>query len=73
MNWYLPDIDPYIQYAWRELIRWVCNNTSTFGYFVAFVAWLKIKAIRTENVIDDKIVSLLGYGCKLVWSKVRGN
>jgi hypothetical protein len=67
MSWYLPDLDPYILYAWKELVRWTMANVTALALITAILSWLKMQAMKTENVLDDKIISLLIYLVSFSW------
>lgn len=67
MNWIIPDIDPYILYAWKETVRWTMANVTTVALITAILSWLKMQAMTTKNVIDDKIITLLIYVFTFSW------
>ncbi len=67
MNWTIPDLDPYITYAWKEVVRWTMANVTTSAIILAILSWLKVQAMKTENVIDDKIITLLIYVFTFSW------
>lgn len=70
MNWYIPDLEPYLLYAWAELSRWQGANPYIIGLILGVLGWLKVWALKSKNVVDDKIVSLLIYVFGFKWLKV---
>ena len=69
MNWMIPDLDVYITYFVKELMRWSGDNVLTLLVITNFLALLKVLAYRTKAVWDDKIVSLLIYFFSFRWVK----
>jgi hypothetical protein len=67
LNWYIPDGDKYLIYAYKELMRWGGENGWTILVVSNILAYLKILAMKTKNVVDDKIVSLLIYVLSGKW------
>lgn len=62
LNWYIPDCDPSVQYAIKELLRWVAENMVTLTVVTNVLTYLKILAIRNNRVRDDKILTwLIGF------------
>jgi len=70
LNWYIPDGDKYLIYAYKELMRWGGENGWTILVVSNILAYLKILAMKTKNVVDDKIVSLLIYVLSGKWISV---
>ena len=69
MNYYIPDTDPTIM-AWiNELTRWVADNWVTLLIVTNILTALKVLAMRTKNVYDDKIVTFLLYVVSFKWLK----
>jgi len=78
MNWYIPNTDPYLLYAYQEAMRWALANPGTVGAIAGAWGILKIWAVKSKNVVDDKIVSLIGNGFRFIKGlflpvKVKGN
>lgn len=69
MNWYLPNVDPYTMYALDELTRWVAENWKTLLVATNILTALKVAAMKTKNVYDDKILTLLLYVVSFKWLK----
>jgi hypothetical protein len=61
LNWYLPGSDKFLIYAYKEIMRWGGENGWTILVVTNALTFLKVMALRTKNVVDDKIVSLLIY------------
>lgn len=62
LNWYVPNGDPFVQYAIKELLRWVADNVVTITVITNVLTYLKILAIRNNRVKDDKILTwLIGF------------
>jgi len=62
LNWYLPDWAPFVEYAIKELVRWVADNLVPLTIITNVLTYLKILAIRNGRVKDDKILTwLLGF------------
>lgn len=69
MNYYIPDTDPIIM-AWiNELTRWVADNWVTILIATNILTALKVAAMKTKNVYDDKIVTFLLYVVSFKWLK----
>jgi hypothetical protein len=69
LNWYLPSCDQYLIYAYKEGARWVGENGWTLLVVSNILTFLKVMALKTKNVVDDKIVSLLIYFFSFKWVK----
>lgn len=69
MGWYLPDTDPTVMYAINELARWAADNWVTILVATNILTALKVAAMKTKNVYDDKIVTLLLYLVSFKWVK----
>lgn len=69
MNWFIPNTDPYVMYALKELFRWAGDNQYTLMVILTILGWLKIKATQTKTVIDDKIITYLIGLFKFDWLK----
>jgi hypothetical protein len=62
LNWFLPNTDPTVDYAIKELLRWVAENVITLVVVTNVLTYLKILAIRNNRVKDDKILTwLIGF------------
>ncbi len=61
LNWFIPDVDPYLIYAYKECVRWGMNNGWAILVGGNILAWMKIAAMKTESVVDDKIVSWITF------------
>jgi len=71
MNYYIPDTDPIVM-AWiNELTRWVADNWVTLLIVTNILTALKVLAMKTKNVYDDKIVTFLLYVVSFKWLKRR--
>lgn len=69
MNWYIPDTDPIVM-AWiNELTRWVADNWVTLLILTNILTALKVAAMKTKNVYDDKIITLMLYVVSFKWLK----
>lgn len=69
MNWYIPDTDPIVM-AWiNELTRWVADNWVTLLILTNVLTALKVAAMKTKNVYDDKIITLMLYVVSFKWLK----
>lgn len=67
MDWYIPNLEPYLVYFIKEIARWIGDNQQTVYTIILILGWLKLKALKTKNVIDDKIISLLVYFFTFKW------
>lgn len=59
MNWYIPNIDPFIIYTYNELTRWILANPTFIFLVTTILGWAKIQAMKSKNVVDDKIITWL--------------
>lgn len=69
MGWYIPDLGPYMRYAITELIRWSADNWDVLLVATNVLTLLKVYAMKTKNVYDDKILTLLLYVVSFKWMK----
>lgn len=69
MNWYLPNLDPYTMYIIDEIMRWTAENWKTLLVVTNILTSLKVYAMKTKNVYDDKILTLLIYIVSFKWVK----
>ena len=69
MKWYLPDLDPYTMYIIDEIMRWGADNWKTMLVVTNILTALKVYAMKTKNVYDDKILTLLIYIVSFKWMK----
>lgn len=69
MGWYLPDLDPYTMYVIDEITRWAAANWKTLLVITNILTLLKVYAMKTKNVYDDKIITLLLYIVSFKWIK----
>ena len=67
MNWFIPDLDPYTIYAIQEIFRGTGANGVTILVVSNILSALKVIAIKTPTVTDDKIISLLLYVISFEW------
>lgn len=67
MGWYIPNLEPYVIYAINEIIRWIGDNPVTIAIILSFFGWLKIEAVKTKNIVDDKIISVIIYFFSFKW------
>jgi hypothetical protein len=62
LNWFLPDWAPFIEYAIKEVLRWIADNQVPIAIITNILTYLKILAIRNNRVKDDKILTwLIGF------------
>lgn len=66
MDWHIPNLDPYIVYAYNELTRWILANPTFIFLVTTILGWAKIQAMKSKNVVDDKVITwllqLLSFG-----------
>ena len=67
MKWYIPDTDPAVMYAIGELTRWAADNWVTILVATNILTALKVAAMKTKNVYDDKIITFLLYLVSFKW------
>lgn len=70
MNWYIPDVEPYLIYAWQEISRWQGSNLLTISVILNVLAILKGIAIRSKSVVDDKIITMLIQIFSFGWLRI---
>lgn len=58
LNWYLPDLYPYMRYAIEELFRWSSDNWEVILVATNVLSALKVWAYAKKEVTDNKILSL---------------
>ncbi len=61
MNWYIPDIQPYISYALHEISRWFDTNFQAIAIVVVILGVLRAQAKKLEAVKDNTVLSMTGY------------
>ena len=69
MNWIIPNFDGYVTYFIQEVSRWAGENILTLLIIGNVLQWLSNMAIKSKNVVDDKIISLLIYFFSFKWIK----
>ena len=69
MGWRIANLDPYLIYFIQEVTRWVGDNAVTILALTAILQKLKSVALKSKNIIDDKVISLLIYIFSLKWMK----
>lgn len=62
--------DPMIQSFIKGVMDWAANNILTVTILINVLTILKVYAIKTKNVVDDKIVSLLLYILSFKWLSI---
>lgn len=67
MNWMIPDIEPYLVYTIKEINRWMGANVSGILIITNVLTVLKVYAVKSKNIVDDKIISLLQYIFSFRW------
>jgi len=67
MNWYIPDLQPYFQYFYTEITRWMLANPLPIAVITNILTGLKAWAIKSNKATDDKIVTLLLSFFRLKW------
>jgi len=63
----IPDLDPMVIPFLQELGRWFGANVVTLLIASNILMALKVLALKTESVVDDKIVSFLLYIVSFRW------
>jgi hypothetical protein len=61
MNWIIPNVDPYVDYLFKEFARWIAENAVTILLLTNFLTLLQKKAIKMEEIKDNRMTSLMGY------------
>lgn len=51
--------DPLVQAYVKELLRWSGDNILTIIILTNVLTYFKVLALKSPNVVDDKIVTLL--------------
>lgn len=69
MGWQFPNLDQYVIYFVKEVLRWLGDNQYSIYIIGLILSWLKIQAFKTKNVVDDKILTLLIYFFSFQWIK----
>ena len=59
MNWRPMNVDIYVSHVIQEISTWVGANIITISIITNVLQWLKKKAIQSNNVDDDKIITFL--------------
>lgn len=67
LGWYIPDVDPYVLYAIKEISRWIGDNQNFLCLWLALWGWAKVQAMKTRTVVDDKVISWILYISRLEW------
>lgn len=67
MNWHIPDLEPYVTYFVKELFRWFGDNQYTLYLSAYILRELKVQAMKSKNVVDDSIITLLIYLVSFKW------
>lgn len=66
----LMNTDPIVQAVIKGIMDWAANNILTVTIAINILTILKVYAIKTKNVVDDKIISLLLYILSFKWLSI---
>lgn len=69
LNWFIPNSDPFVDYAIKEITRWAGENLLTITVVTNILTALKVIAIRHNRIRDDKILTALIYFVSFRWLK----
>lgn len=67
MTWYIPNTDPWINYLFLQIMTWIGNNAVTILVVGNILQILKVAALKSPNVTDDKIITMLIYFFSFGW------
>lgn len=67
MSWYIPNTDPWINYVFLQIMTWIGNNAVTILVVGNILQLLKSAAMKSPNVTDDKIITMLIYFFSFKW------
>ena len=60
-SWTIFNLDPYVNYALKEVGRWAADNAATIFILLYILAWFQSQAIKMEAIKDNTRLSLFGH------------
>ena len=67
MNWIIPNTDPWVNYFFLQIMTWIGNNAVTILVIGNILQLIQAAAIKSPNVTDDKIITMLIYFFSFRW------
>jgi hypothetical protein len=67
MHWYIPNVDPWVNYFFLQVMTWIGNNAVTILVIGNILQLLQAMAIKSPNTTDDKIITMLIYFFSFKW------
>ena len=61
LTWTIPNLEPYVLYALKEIARWTAENAFTITVILVILNWADRQALKLEAVKDNTKLAMVGY------------